>query len=70
METNSLLMESGEKYVVLISKQSVEFPWSWRTFLWPCACVQMCVTIHIYVTYLSFYIKDDGPFSFLKYTGL
>lgn len=25
VETNSLLMESGEKYVVLISQQSVEF---------------------------------------------
>lgn len=71
MEANSLLTESGEKYVVLISKQSVEFLGhgehsSGRVHVFRC----VCVTIHIYVTDASSYIKNDGQFSFFKYSFL
>jgi len=44
METNSLLMESGEKYVVLINKQYAEFLKVIENIpLDMCMCSDVCV---------------------------
>lgn len=58
METNSLLMESGEKYVVLISKQSVEFLGhgehsSGHVHMFKCVWLYMLFMLHIYLPILK-----------------
>lgn len=66
METNSLLMESGEKYVVLISKQYAEFLKVMENIpVDLCMCSDMCVCDYTYIgIYASSYIKSDGQLSF------
>lgn len=63
MENKSLLMESGEKYVVLISKQYVEFLKVIENIpLDTCLCSDVCVWLCMYIMCASSYIKNGKQF--------
>lgn len=65
METNSLLMESGEKYMVLISKQYAEYLKVMENI--PQTHVFSVLPMRMYVICTSSYIKKMDSLAFFLY---